>query len=407
MTSPYKLRFINHACIAIENDEHLMLVDPWFMSRVFNDSWALLDDRLPDTIDYQKLTHIFYTHEHPDHLNWPTLKYIRAQTTNDSLWLIGAPRTNSNVADMARQLGYRYAELVPHLETSVTPGFSIATSPAEHSHDSVHIYRLNEDTVVLNQNDCWLSDRQAEAIKGYYVQKYSGIDVFLSQFGLAGYYGNRDDLDVHHRARKAHIELLRRHHEIFSPRILVPFASYIYFCKKHNDFLNDQQVRPGDLRSYFSDSECQYVRCGDEILLDGWEKNNDKNIKEWETLLDEIPESNNPRKLEEDTLLDICDKFTSEYTSGPLGIAYGDLYINFFDHDRTLKCNFNSKKFSFVEKSDAPSWRIAGILPTEEWEAFLKFPWGADTLNITSCFDKTNPELWNKMIQWRDGLYNR
>ena len=72
--SEYKTKFINHSCVSFENKNHLMLVDPWFFSRVFNNSWSLLQNVNTDDINLNKLTHIFYTHEHPDHLNWPTLK---------------------------------------------------------------------------------------------------------------------------------------------------------------------------------------------------------------------------------------------------------------------------------------------------------------------------------------------
>lgn len=84
----YKIKFINHSCISFENEKHLMLVDPWFFSKVFNNSWSLLEDTDVNKIDFSKLTHIFYTHEHPDHLNWPTLKLI-SERANNKVWIIG------------------------------------------------------------------------------------------------------------------------------------------------------------------------------------------------------------------------------------------------------------------------------------------------------------------------------
>ena len=70
------IRFINHACFSIELEENLILFDPWFEQGVFNDSWSLLWGTKLDSLPLEKLTHIFVSHEHPDHLHFPTLKSI-------------------------------------------------------------------------------------------------------------------------------------------------------------------------------------------------------------------------------------------------------------------------------------------------------------------------------------------
>jgi len=51
---------------------------------------------------------------------------------------------------------------------------------------------------------------------------------------------------------------------------------------------------------------------------------------------------------------------------------------------------------------------VAGILPLEEFESFLKFPWGADTLNVTAAFEKYgNGQIWQSLLAYRDLLYQR
>ena len=38
------ITFINHACYTIETEDHLVMFDPWFSGKVFNNSWALIKD---------------------------------------------------------------------------------------------------------------------------------------------------------------------------------------------------------------------------------------------------------------------------------------------------------------------------------------------------------------------------
>ena len=58
-------------------------------------------------------------------------------------------------------------------------------------------------------------------------------------FSLAGYYANRDDNDGLQRAKVEHVNMLKNYSQIFNPKITVPFASFIYFSRERNRFLND------------------------------------------------------------------------------------------------------------------------------------------------------------------------
>jgi metal-dependent hydrolase (beta-lactamase superfamily II) len=98
----YKLTFLNHASFSIETDDFITLVDPWYFNRIFNNSWCLLRDTDDSKIDYSKLKYISVSHEHPDHLHWPTLKYIKTKTDNE-ITIIFPRRTNPNVMDECKK----------------------------------------------------------------------------------------------------------------------------------------------------------------------------------------------------------------------------------------------------------------------------------------------------------------
>ena len=76
-----EIYFRGHAFIQINYGENTLLCDPWISGRVFNESWALLTE---GHIDWQTIgphLDIWISHEHPDHLHFPTLKAIRAGRT--------------------------------------------------------------------------------------------------------------------------------------------------------------------------------------------------------------------------------------------------------------------------------------------------------------------------------------
>ena len=76
MTSTAKyypeIEFVNHASYIVQHEDVRILVDPWLTGYAFNLGWAL---QLPTPEKYLRIdiqnniTHIIFTHEHPDHFN--------------------------------------------------------------------------------------------------------------------------------------------------------------------------------------------------------------------------------------------------------------------------------------------------------------------------------------------------
>ena len=85
----------------------------------------------------------------------------------------------------------------------------------------------------------------------------------------------------------------------------------------------------------------------------------------------------------------------------------GKVILEFFDYHKNLVINTTSKEFNFIEKEQTPLQWVAGILPTEELYAYLKAPWGGDTLNITGAFIKKHQHLWHIFLMAREKLYKR
>ena len=72
------VKLLSHASVKITVGQTSILTDPWFFGRVFNNGWGLspepsLDDLKKDLAD---VTQIWISHEHPDHLHFPSLKFL-------------------------------------------------------------------------------------------------------------------------------------------------------------------------------------------------------------------------------------------------------------------------------------------------------------------------------------------
>ena len=400
--SNYKINLINHSCIKIENEKHSMLIDPWFSSTVFNNSWSLIRECGEEFIDFSKLTHILISHEHPDHLNWPTLKKIR-QKKDGRIWILMGKRENDNIKEAVIKMGFDFAYIPEDYRVKITENLHITNYST--GHDSGQVIEINEHK-IFNQNDCKFSDQKIRYIK----QKHGHFDALFYQFGLAGYYGNREDSVAMEAARQSHISLIRKYFKVLSPDFYVPYASHIRFCKEHNDFLNKWQVTIPDLFSEIVEIPTQYLFYGSEVIFDKDKMfdRNVENVKKWQDVIDNFPPPNESKDISKDRILDSCLTFSGKYEV--TNTTPGSLVLRFFDDqiNQVLLCNFKEKTFEFIEESEKETQvPISGILPAEEFLSFLKFPWGADTLNITSCFDIIDKPSWRNMLIWKDQLYKR
>lgn len=393
----FKITFLNHASFSIELDDSITLVDPWYFGRIFNNSWSLLKDTNDNEIDYKKLKYISVSHEHPDHLHWPTLKYIKEKTDND-ITIIFPKRTNPNVLNKCKELGYSFAYIEHYIETEIEDGFTITAFPE--GHDSALVYRIG-DKIICNQNDAYLDDNVLSIMN----QMFPSIDLWFFQFSLAGYYGNSTEPNIiRQNGTQFHINKFLKYQNYLKPKMSIPFASYVYFCKQYNDYINDYAVKLTDLLP-LTKYQTQIPFYNEPIQLDSIE-NNKINLQKWEEVIlncrkEITPVASFPG---EDVIITELNKLYNEgyRIEGP-----GMLILEFFDYTKNLVIDTKNKQFVFITKEQTPNEWVAGILPGEELLAYLKTPWGGDTLNITGTFIKKHQQLWHIFLMARENLYQR
>jgi len=73
-----KITYLSHACLLIETNEVSFITDPWIVGFAFASGWW---PKSSPPKDWRKIVNsvdfIYISHNHPDHLNLFTLKYVR------------------------------------------------------------------------------------------------------------------------------------------------------------------------------------------------------------------------------------------------------------------------------------------------------------------------------------------
>jgi hypothetical protein len=402
-----KVNFLNHASFLIEEESFSLVVDPWFFGKIFNDSWSLLRDTDDSIIDYNKLKYISISHEHPDHFHLGTLKHIRSKTDND-VTVIFPERKNDNVKEACEKMGFKFQYLNYFQPHEIEQDFKITAFPE--GHDNALVYEA-DGKIIVNQNDAYLNHETCQIIK----QKYPEIDLWLFQFSLAGYYGNRDDaLQIYQKGTKFHEEKYLYYQDFFSPKVSVPFASYVYFCKEYNNYLNSHRVKLHELvksSNYYN----QIPFYNKEITLEAPVDNLDLWEREFS---EENTKISKPKEFPSEEV--ILEKFSKLISKG-YQLHNGYLIVGFFDYEKKLLIDTANKVCLFLSEEQLsngdeeiglpkiPQWKnlLSGTLTGEELSCYLDMPWGADTLNITGCFDVHNEALWVDFKMAKDRMYIR
>jgi len=392
----YESKFLNHACHFYENDEEIIIIDPWFFGKIFDKSWALLKEVEEEDINIQKIKHIFISHEHPDHLHWATLKFIR-ENVEGPVSVYITLRRNKNIFNNLVNLGFEVQEIVPVSREKLYDNFYYVQFPF--ARDSAFVFEV-DGKIHLNQNDCYLDDYTTSLIKALIPK----IDYWWMQFSLAGYYANRNDPGGLQKAKDYHLDVFSKYYSMFKPEVAIPFASYIYFCRKHNSYLNEWVVSLQEHVDKNPDINFQIPFCGDVI----GKCNNAESISMWKKLIHQkaleqktIELNDVSEEVSEHLIIRLADKWLKQTQSV---LPYDQIAVGFFEEDKRFVFDFKNKKSFFTTNNNID---IAGRLTKEGLLCFVKFPWGADTLNIAAGFDILDFKPWRFLLEYKDSDYVR
>jgi UDP-MurNAc hydroxylase len=234
-----ELEFVCHASIIFRRDPVHLLCDPWFAGTAFDDGWALLSDPVFKAEDFASVTHLWYSHEHPDHFSPRTLALI-PEELRDQITVMFHASDDRKIIEHCEKLGFsKIMELQTGQWVELAADFEIRCDTWEGSDDSWLLVRTPEGT-VLNLNDCHaVTKAQIDALHA----ATGEVDVLLTQFSISSWDGNAEDVERRNAGAQAMLDRVVRKTRALNAQHVVPFASFVWFCHEENAYMNSA-IRP-------------------------------------------------------------------------------------------------------------------------------------------------------------------
>lgn len=410
-----RIEFVNHSSFVIEAVGVRLLADPWIEGRVFNDGWELLAPTAMRYEDFARITHIWFSHEHPDHFFPPNLKKIAPEHRAEIVVLYQAT-VDRKVVAFCRELGFRdVVELEPGKALELAPGFSVLNRPlgTQWAGDSWLFVKTPSGT-VLNINDCGVGKAEAERIAA----EVGPVDLLATQFSYAAWQGNPEATERRRANAREVIDDVLEQVDVLAPRHVLPFASFVWFSAEDNFYLNRDMNKIRDVRDLLerrTAAQPVVLYPGDHWTL-GEAHDSEKAIKRWEACVAEIgdPERRpvvRRAPVDPAELVALSQGFRARLlgVSSPILVR---LYLAYdsYRNERAFGVGrwrgFARVAAGFVrpvrvyctDLGAAFSFSLAGALEpaggadadvhlTSAALAFVfRFPWGGETLQINGCF---------------------
>lgn len=234
-----KLVFINHACCKVIAGDIGLLFDPWIDGPAFNDGWDLLVPT-PLSIDdiMGGVTHIWLSHEHPDHFSPSFLARI-APRHRERVAILFQRTRDGRVAKFCRGRGFRVIEMDESAPLALGNGVTATCGPHDFYDSWLHVSDGRQS--LLNLNDCQLA---AAADLAKLARRFGPPTLLLSQFSYAAWKGGKADRGYREAAAAQKRATLAAQVRALKPRFALPFASMIYFSNVENSYLNDAVNTP-------------------------------------------------------------------------------------------------------------------------------------------------------------------
>lgn len=242
------LTFVNHACFTVQNQSALLLVDPWLEGAAFNNGWSLLDQSTSNTgmvvqLERARLpVYIWYSHEHPDHFSVSFVKKLKENFQGKVTFLF-RHTLDKRLHGFLRRNEFDVIECAEGVPVALGHDMRITVFPHSDS-DSWCLINCGGRT-ILNLNDCILASADdCRAVRRKAERIAPRIDFLFTQFGYANWVGNPDQSALRKSAAHEKINRIALQIAHLKPRVVVPFASFVYFSHPENAYHNAEQNTP-------------------------------------------------------------------------------------------------------------------------------------------------------------------
>lgn len=389
------IQFINHASVIVSDGETSVLSDPWYTGDVFHKGWNLLNETAHQDIDniLNGITHIWISHEHPDHFSIPFFKSF-AQKINDlSITILFQRTKDKRVLKFLSAQGINVQELDFNLAHPITNNYKVSCIK-DGFYDSGLLIESHGEK-ILNLNDCEVTTL-ARAKEVYSIT--GEIDVLLTQFSFAAWKGGKENKRWRDEAASEKINTIKLQIEKFKPEIVIPFASFVYFSNHENFYLNDAVNKPGDLNEKLKKfaSKLIIMKPFDKVGGSKQQFNSENAVAFW----DKKYQALKPVALFEAVKINeirqsfelYCKRIHSNNNIKLIKIiraispisAFKPCIIHLKDLDISVKFDYTIKSLTETTEQAMLSMK------SESLDFIFKNSFGFDTLTVNGCFEEVS-----------------
>jgi UDP-MurNAc hydroxylase len=252
-----EILFVGHASALIKSNGIGLLMDPWLKGTAFNDSWSLYPSAVSGDQLWKDVTHIWFSHEHPDHFSIPTITSI-PPAIRAKIHVIFQKHYDTHVLDWLRKQRFASVEEMPHDKwIQLATGFDVSCHQVGHLDSALAV--RTPSCNLLNLNDCNSSPATLKRLK----KKLGRVDVLMNQFSIAGWPGNPDEHDRRLSSARSVIDGFTSDISALQPRYVLPFASFVRFSHQENSFMNSVVNSVQDVAKIVSDDTLLVMYPGD------------------------------------------------------------------------------------------------------------------------------------------------
>lgn len=387
------LQFINHASVIISDGKTSVLSDPWYAGEVFHKGWNLLHENSSEEISeiLDGITHIWVSHEHPDHFSVPFFKLFAQKIKALSIIILFQKTKDKRVVKFLTEQGFDVHELEFNQPKFLNDDFSV-TCIKDGFYDSGLLIEVSGEK-ILNLNDCEVTTEH----RANEVFSVTGeVDVLLTQFSFAAWKGGKENKRWRDDAADQKINAVRIQIDKFHPKLVIPFASFVYFSNAENFYLNDAVNKPRDVVDKIGHYAKKILIMApyDKIGGDYDVINNENAIIFWDRKYSEAKPIQKYHRIEMDQLIETfgqyCDRIHKNNNINLIKILRKVKPIGVFTPCLVHLSDLNvTVKFDYVFKSFRETHEDALIsMQSESLYFIFKNSFGFDTLTVNGCFEE-------------------
>lgn len=398
------IELINHASVLVGNGKCSILSDPWYSGSAFDDGWSLLYENKREEIIsvLDRTTHIWISHEHPDHFSIKFFKEYK-KYLKDKIFIF--QKTNDKrVINFLKSENLEVLEVDNSENIKIDENFEFCIQKSDF-YDSALIIKL-DDKKIFNINDCPLKN-ESDVLD--FKKKHGECDILLTQFSYAAWKGGKENIKWRKLAALEKLNSLKLQSKLFNPKLIIPFASFIYFSNTLNFYLNDSINLPEKVSKEFDEEESKliFLKPYQQIKLINL-KDNENNYNFWQEKflsLDKKKIISNDSKTSYEDLNIYFETYYSRIMSKnseiflkflrfiPLINTFRPIVINLTDLKINIYIDLTQKIFKKTSKKAEIS------LLSKSLKLIFLYDFGFDTLTINGCFEELRKNSFIKLAK--------